>query len=179
MQPTRQFLEKIKLIDCLTLEVEISKNDFYSKMKSIIDEGSTSVLFDPFDAFSSSTNEYKGHVGYDKFNIKKRRKMFDMNMNFAKAKGTYKQKNNSTEVDVQINGYSAMIPFLTFLIIFYSIFIAGLTFGNNNHGEMGAFALPFILLHALFMFGLPYFIMRRSVSKLKHDLERELYFLTR
>lgn len=29
------------------------------------------------------------------------------------------------------------------------------------------------------MLGIPYFVMRRSVSRMKHELEREFYYMTK
>jgi len=44
---------------------------------------------------------------------------------------------------------------------------------------MAAIAVPFLFIHAAFMFGIPYFMMRRSVKRMKHDLEREFYYMTK
>ena len=130
--------------------------------------------------FSSSKTEYKGHVGFDNFKIKRKRKFFDMNMNFAVAQGTYKQKENILIIEAEINGFSGMmIPFYVFGIIFYSIFIVTFILAENIGGGGMAFVLPFILLHATLMFGLPYFVMRRSTYRMKHELEREFYYMTK
>ncbi len=115
----KEFLQKIKLIDHLTTELEIQKSDFLSNFKSCVDEGNIGYFFGAFDVFSSGKNEYKGHVGYDSFEIKRRRKFFDMHMNFAIAKGKYIQKVTTLIINTEINSFNGMmIPFYIFIIIF-------------------------------------------------------------
>jgi hypothetical protein len=176
----KRFLEKLRLIEYLTTELEIQKSDFLKNFKHHVDEGDIGYFSGAFDAFSSSKNEYKGHVGNENFKIRRRRKFFDTNMNLATAKGIYRQKGNNLIIETEINGFSGMmIPMYIFLIIFYSIFIFGFFMADNIEGGDQVFVGPFIFIHALFMFGIPYFIMRRSVHRLKHELEREFYYMTK
>jgi hypothetical protein len=56
----------------------------------------------------------------------------------------------------------------------YNGFIVTILTGNMKGNEDG-WALPFILFHAAFMFGIPYFIMRRSLRSTKYDIERDIY----
>ena len=176
----KEFLKKIKLIEYLTTELEIQKNEFVTNFKEHVDEGSTGFLSETFDMFSSSKNEYKGHVGFENFKIKRRRRFFDMNMNLAVAKGTYRQKENILVIETEINGFSGMmIPFYIFALIFYSIFIVTFSFADNIEGNGAGFVLPFIIVHATFMFGIPYYMMRRSATRMKHKLEREFFYMTK
>lgn len=50
---------------------------------------------------------------------------------------------------------------------------------DNIEGGDQLFAGPFLFFHAILMFGIPYFIMRRSTQRLKHELEREFYYMTK
>ncbi len=176
----KELLKNIKLLDHWTTELEIQKAEFVSKLKEHVDEGGIDLFSESFDVFISSKNEYKGHVGYDGFKIKRRRKFFDMQMNLAVASGTYRQQGSKLIIETEINGFRGrMIPFLVFMIIFYTAFIV--VFLNIDHfeGDGVEFAIPFILLHAAFMLGIPYFMIRRSTKRLKHDLEREFYYMTK
>lgn len=156
----KEFLKKIKLVENLTTDIEIQKTEFVSKFRQHVDKGSTGLFSDTFDIFSSSKNEYKGQVGYGGFKIKRRRKFFDMTMNLAVASGTYQQHNEKLIIEAEINGFSGiMIPFYLFAIIFYCIFIGAFFMADNIEGNATGFALPFIFIHAAFMFGIPYFIM--------------------
>ncbi len=176
----RRFLEKIKLIEHLSTELEIQKNEFIKNFKNQVDEGNIGPFSGAFEAFSLSKNEYKGHVGYDGFRIKRRRRFFDMNMNLAIAKGNYRQKGNNLIIETEINGFRGMmVPFYIFLIVFYAIFIFGFFSTGNFEGAPKGFLGAFILIHAAFMFGIPYFIMRRGTKRFKHELEREFYYMTK
>lgn len=176
----KEFLQKLKLIDYFQTELDIKKNDFVSKLREQVDEGSTSTFSDTFDVFSSSKNEYKGEINQDSFKIKRRRRFFDMNINMAVAIGTYKQKDDLLIINTEINGFQGvMIPFYIFCIIIYSVFIVGFFSADNIGGNAPGFTFPFILMHAAFMMGLPYLMMRRSTKRLKHELEREFYYLTK
>lgn len=175
----REFLKRLKLIDSMTTTLQTSKVEFVNRLNEITDEGSTGMMSDTFDVFSSSKNEFKGQVSFDSFKIKRRRRFFDTNMNFAVANGTFEENNGQLTIDTEINGFNNFfIVFYVFLIIFYSIFIFG--FASSDKNGSGEFvAIPFILLHGTFMFGLPYFMMRRSVKRLKYELEREFFYLTK
>ena len=49
---------------------------------------------------------------------------------------------------------------------------------DNSKIEIG-FVFPFLVVHAAFMFGVPYFMMRRSTNRMKYQLEREFYYMTK
>lgn len=176
----KEFLEKLKLIQHLETELNINRKDFVDKLYNQVDKGDIGFLLDLFDVFSSSKNDYKGHVGYDGFKIRKKKRFLDMNINTAVAKGKYHQKDDVLLITAEINGFKGiMIPFYIFLPIFYSIFFVTFLFTDKVNGGMEIFALLFIIFHAALMMGIPYLFMRRSVKLLKRELEREFYFLTK
>ncbi|MDB5209122.1 MAG: uncharacterized protein JWR72_4197 [Flavisolibacter sp.] len=173
----KEFLRRLKLIDYLTTTLPISKPNFVNRLQEITDIGRIGMFSDTFDVFSSSKNEFKGHVDLNGFKLKRRRRFFDTNMNFAIASGTFTEANGQLTVETEVNGFkSFFILFYVFLIIFYSIFIFGFWGSSNKESFI---AIPFILLHGTFMFALPYFMMRRSVKRLKYELEREFFYLTK
>jgi len=176
----KNFLRKIKLIDNFSTQIVIQKSEFMKKLKEHVDEGDIGFFSNTFDVFSSSKNEYRGHVGFDNFKIKRRKKFFDMNMNLSVAEGTYRQNGDNLIIEGEINGFSgAMIPFYVVVLIFYLIFIVGFFMTDSMPLLMMFVVVPFLLIHASFMLGMPYLMMRRSVKRMKHELEREFYFLTK
>lgn len=174
----KDLLERLKLVQHFTIEMEIEKSVFISILKEKVDEGDTSVIFSAFEVFSTSKNEYKGSIGLDGFKLRKRRKFFDMNMNLAIANGSYQQKDNILVIETQINGFHGMfIPYYIFVPFFYVIFFF-VFFVAENTNEWW-FILPFMTIHAALMLGIPYFIIRRSVYRMMYELERDFYFMTR
>jgi pilus assembly protein TadC len=173
----KEFLIRLKLIEHLTSRLDISKISFVNRLSEITDRGDTGLLSDTFDVFSSSKNEFKGEVTFENFKIKRRRKFFNTNMSYAVANGTFLEHEGKLIVETEISGLTNyLIFFYGFLIVIYSIFILSFLLTGNKEGF---FALPFILLHAAFMFLVPYFLIRRSVKRLKYDLEREFFYLTK
>lgn len=173
----RETLKKLKLIDEFTITIKIDKEKFMKRFSAKVDKGGTGTFSGMFDPFSSSKNEYRGSVGLDRFEIKRKRKFFDRNKMMAVAKGHFYQRLEGTEIQVEVNSFNkAMIPIFIFIIIFYLVFIIGFTASGNN--EMGFIGIPFILLHASFMIGIPYFMMRKSVKNMMVDLEKEFKLLT-
>ncbi|PJJ59249.1 hypothetical protein [Hymenobacter chitinivorans] len=176
----KDILTKLKLVDYFTTEVPIQQAEFVARFQNSVDEGDTGIFSGAFDMFSSSKNEYRGHVYSDGFKIKRKRKFFDANMSLAVAEGRFTQQEQNVVIATEINGFSGlMIPFFGFILVFYAIFLIGFLFSASRNGSQTFVALPFIFLHASFMLGIPYFIMRRGVSKMKHELEREFYYMTK
>lgn len=173
-----EFLKKIKLIDTLTIDLPISRNDFVNKMDTIVEEGSTRLFSNPFEVFSSSKKDFKGTVNYEGFKIKKRKKLFDRGFNVAIAEGTYTVQNEKLLIETEINGFNTFgIPFYILISIVYAIFLV--SFISTMPSEFLSSVLPIFIIHGIIMLLVPYFMMKRSVAQLKHELERELYFLTK
>ncbi|MEM8584815.1 MAG: hypothetical protein AAGF87_11125 [Bacteroidota bacterium] len=173
----RPTFEKLGLIDYMTMTLEVDKLDFIKKLRKQVDESSLGVFSDVGDAFSSSKNEFKGEVDHEGFQIKRKRKFFDTNFNFAVAKGQFRQEREQLAIDIELDAVNKQMQiFYIFIIVFYLAFFGViLTLGRDS--SMPLIVLPFMLLHAGMMFGIPFFIMRRSVRRMKYELERELFFI--
>ena len=173
-------LKKLKLLDTFRLELDGNRDQFITNLDAIVDNGSLDMFSDMFDVFSSSKNEYKGSVQYDEFKIKRRRRFFDINIGFALVTGKCSQEGGKLIIDLEINGFHGhMMVLLILILIMYGIAVSAflaMTFFND---DVPVFVLPFIILHGLFMFGLPYMFARRSVKRMRYDIERELVYLSR
>jgi hypothetical protein len=169
------FLRKIHLVKDISIQLPVSKVDFIQKFRNNVDE--SDLGFVPFEVFQSSRNEYKGNISNNSFELKKRRKLFDTNSySFAKVTGHFTEDDNRVNIKAEINGFKKrMIFFLGIMIIFYSIFLIG-SFFSAGDNPAPFFFLPFILIHMSLMFGIPYFIIRRSIKRMTYDLERDLHY---
>ncbi|SKC84374.1 hypothetical protein [Ohtaekwangia koreensis] len=175
----KSVLEKLKLIDHLTTELPIEKYEFVEKLRRNVDQGDTGVFLSPFEAFSSSKNEYKGTVTFDSFKIRRRRRFFDMAMNLAVAEGSFRQRENLLIIESTIKGFrSVFILFIGFMFLVYTGIIASFV-SSDTPGDPGWFFVPFIFIHAAIMFGIPYFVMRRGVARMKYELERDFFYMTK
>ena len=177
----KNWRDRFGLRQFFILELDMMKGDFINRLQRIVDHGSTGMFSDPFEAFSSSENIYKGEVHSSGFKIKRRKRMFDFNHGSVLAIGSIKQENDKIIINTEISGVGkGFIFFYILLIAFYLIFI-GIAFFLPSEGSGGLplFVIPFILLHAVFMLGIPFMIMKKSVARTKYDLEREFFYLTR
>lgn len=171
------FLTKLKLQDTLEVSLDISKEKFLNRLHVIVDERDPGFFGDFLDAFSSNKKEYKGSISTSGFKIKRKRKIFEKNI-VAVATGRVSEMDDTLFLKININGFQKFL--LLFYILFPLIYTALLTgFIRTGFSENEPLFIPFILLHATLMLGIPYIIMRRSTKRLKHDLECELFLLTK
>ena len=173
----KEYLRKLKLVDTLSMEIDISQIEFVEKLQNIVDKGSIGLFAEPFEMLNSGKNEYKGQVNFEGFKIRKRRKFFDSISSISSAEGAFFEQNSKLRIDIEINCFSSfLIPVLIFLVILYSISLVTIL---GSDGETALIAIPFLLIHGTILTTLPYFMMRRSIQKLKYDLEREFIYISR
>jgi hypothetical protein len=175
----KSVLVRLKLVDHLTTELPIEKYEFVEKLRSNVDQGDIGIFSSPFEAFSFSKNEYKGIVTFDSFKIRRRRRFFDMAMSIAVAEGSFRQRENLLIIESTIKGFrSAFIPFLGLVLLGYIGLIVSVI-SSDTPGNTDWFFVPFIVIHAAIMLGIPYFVMRRGVARMKYELERVLFYMTK
>ena len=176
-----EFLKKLKLIDHFTVELEVERHLFVDRLMSVVDPGGTGTLFSAFEGLSSSNKEYKGKVSDNGFEIRRRKRLFEMNMGSAIAKGKWRQKDDQLIIETEINSFNNFfILFFVILIFIYGFGIIAALFAENAEGGnqlVTLIGIPFLLLHAAFMFGVPYMVMRNSTKRTKYDLTREFHYL--
>ncbi|SDI45981.1 hypothetical protein [Winogradskyella thalassocola] len=174
------FLRRIKLIDTFSTTLNVSRSEFISALRNNVDEADIDSIFSgAFEVFTSSKNLYKGNVNHNGFRIRKRKRFFEKNIGKTIATGNLREQGETLFINTQIKGWNnSMFLFYGFLSVFYLIFIVG-SFANifSSDSAFPIFVPIFILIHALFMFGIPYFMMRRSVKRLKEDLDREFHYI--
>ena len=179
-KPMQELKRKLNLIDHFSIEIEIQKKDFVKKFDAIVDDGETGLFSVVFEIFSNSKNTFKGKVMYDGFEIKRKRKIFDTNHNIAVATGSFKQNGGKLLIEIEIDGLRRIMVFyyLTFFSIYVVLLVTFLLDGLIG-GDVEFLVSPSIFIHAVIMFVFPYFFMRKSISRLKYELEREFFYLAK
>ena len=166
------FLKTLRLIQDMNFELPANRPDFVKALQANVDPPGSPMR----DIFSRSKHIYKGIVTYDGFDLKRKRKFFDSNMGLVTARGTFTQGDDNLTIDVQFKAFHPLfILFFIFLVLSYGMFIVMFAMAPEEGGTP-AWTLPFILVHASFMFGIPYFLLRRSISMMKYNLERDFFF---
>ncbi len=160
------------------MTLNTTKSEFTSALRNNVDEANIDDYFSgAFEAFTSSENKFKGSVSHSGFKIRKRRRFFQKNFGKATATGNLREHGNTLVIDTQINGWNNfMFFFYGFITIIYCVFFGAFLLNVDSY-EFPIFGIFFVIIHAIFMYGIPYFMMRTSVRSLKEDLEREFHFV--
>lgn len=165
-------LLRIGFEDNLILNFNLSKEDFQNKLLKNIDPDNGLNIF---EQFTSSDNDYIGSVGQHNFTLRRRRQLFDFNYGLTKFTGNYAQNTDTTIVSLKINIRPFFLFFIfLFLLVGYSIAFGSLLFSST---EEKLFILPTLLLHAMFMFSIFYFIFKYQIKRSKKNIERDLFFI--
>ena len=177
----KAFLTKIKLIQHQTFELETDKARFIKNLKNNFDEEEISFSASVLERFSQAYSKYKGNVGFKGFKLKKRNRLFDIGKNLAVVSGTYKQSGKSLLIPIEINGLQGgMKGYYIFLSLFYLIYIANIlrSIYSSQIGDP-YFIILIVILQMIFLFGVPYLIMRRSIRYLKSEITKDFSALSK
>ena len=170
----RDLLKSLKLIREFETRITIHKNEFTERLKSHVKTGDPSPLFSGLEIFSTDKREYIGEVNYDGFKFRRRRRLFEISLNSAIAKGKFLQKSEHLLITTEVNGFHGIMLFwFVFIFLFYLTFII-LVVSMENFPLL---SLPLILLHGIFMLGIPYLVLRRGCNRMVYNLERELVYI--
>lgn len=172
----KKFFEKIKIIDHLKVELNIDRYKFINNLRSVVEYGGLDYFSSISELFSSDKKEYRGKIDNNGFQIKRKKRFFDISYHHAIATGRISEFEGKIIVKVEINGFNyKFIPFLIILLLFYSFFFYNIFFIEDSPPLI---VILFIIIHAMLMFSIPYYMTKRSVKRLKYDLERELIFIS-
>lgn len=175
-----KILEKIKLIEFLTTELDIEQSKFVTLLKENIAPSDLGMFSDTSDLLSFNTYNHKGQVNFDGFKIKRRRRIFDMAINFAIAEGKFQQIGSKLIIETKITGVSKLIiPFFILIILLYVFIIGDFLITTDYKEDLTNSILVFLffILHGFLMLGIPYFMMRKGVKNMKYELNREFHYL--
>ena len=172
----KKFLQKLKLLDIFTTNLKLSKKDFVENLSAITEDGSVGFFTNLFESFSADKYEYIGQVNFDGFKLRKRMRFFNNYHNVAVARGAIKENEGQLTIETEVNGFSSyMVFFYTLFTIGYSIMLIAII----SAYPQDSFGLLILIGFGILMIITTCFGMKRSVRRLKYDLEREFFYLTR
>ncbi len=167
---------KLKLKDDLITRLSLTKVEFANTLRDQVDISDNIDGFFPgaFEAFSSSENLYKRTVDHNSFKIRKRRRFNERQFGNIRAIGRFHENSDKLIITTEINAWSNyMLFYYGAILVFYTFFMG--SFSSFKFDDF--FFMPIIIIHGLFMFGLPIYHTRKGVVKMKQDLEREFHFI--
>ncbi len=160
----------------MRIEANALKSDFVRVFRDQVDDDNLGLMSDTLDVFKSSKNDFKGKVSDSGFVIKKRRRFFSNNTDFAKAHGFMSQEGDRLVIYVEVNAFHKV--FYVWYILVPLFYVAG--FGASFMASDAAFMmfpLLFFVLHAAFMLGLPILMMRVAAKRFAKALECEFFYI--
>ena len=172
-----EFLKRIKLIDTFVIELSIELQELVKKIENFVDDDSYDIL----EGFRNTEKKFKGKINKKGFRIRKKLAYANSTKVNTIANGKFKEQNGKTLIEIEINGFDTFLKFFyCVLIFFWGIFIFTL-FKYLINGKLNLLdnGMPVMFLFVLSFTILPYFQMKRNVEKMRYDLEREFYHLTK
>ncbi|CAH0216872.1 hypothetical protein [Chryseobacterium sp. Bi04] len=160
------FFQSIGLYTSKNIEINVNIAELNKGLRKITYTTNTTFISLISDSAIPTRFEYRGIVNEKNFTIKRRRHLFDINLNYPVIKGSLYDQNTITTVSLTY----IPSPFQIFtFILLLCFFIAAVAVNVKNGGQH----LPFIAVSSL-MTGTQYFVLKREIIKGKHDFEREL-----
>jgi len=150
------YLRKFGLLDDITLTLKTDKQTFARRLAKNVDAGDIGLFSGAFEAWEASNNDYKGQVTNNGFTIRRRK-------TFLQAQGISMPTIRGT-----------LIIGLAFYVIFILAFALSVT--SDENGAL-VFIIPVILFHMCLMLGIPYFLMKRGVTRTKKNLKRDFFYI--
>lgn len=165
-------LEKLGLEEELLLKYYVQHTDFVNKFQKLTDSDQ-GAFSGAFDAFSSSKAEYRGKISSIGFSVRKKKKFFDSLSAIPLISGTLASEKNGTRLLVNVCAFTGITKYISWMLA--GIYVAAAIFlaFSDLTTKFGFMPLLFLFLHATLMFGIFYFILRRSVAKVAENLDRD------
>jgi hypothetical protein len=172
-----EFLNRIKLTDNFVIELPIDLKDLVKKIEHFVDEDNYDIL----EGFHNTKKQFKGKINKKGFKIRRKLGISNNPKVDTIANGKFKELNGKTEIEIKIIGFDTFFKiFYSFLFFFWTILIFALgMFLKNGNPNQSEFGIPVMFLFMLSLTILPYFQMKKGVEKMRYDLEREFYYLTK
>ena len=167
-------LDKVGLRTTLDTRLPADRSTFARALSKAVINSDLGFFADFQNLFSGGDQEFLGYVRLNTFKLRQRRRFFDGNYTFAVAEGSFTEEGDKLRVRATITGLSTGMKWSFIgIALFYGIFMALFL----NVAELPPVVFPFLVLHGLLWFGIPYLLARRSVSRMRRHLEREFHYL--
>lgn len=163
------FLKNIGLHDTLNIELNINRIELIEKLWKITYKTNTSFISLERDTAIPTRFEYRGMIDNNGFILKKRIRLFDINLNNPVFRGKIYDQNDKTFASIEIvpsifQIFSSVIILCFLLIAIYATLLAT---------EKDFYFLAFTIIITI----MQYFTLKRGIWRGKYDFERELIYI--
>lgn len=162
------FLRQIKLSSKFSLTLPINGNELVNKLSNLTIPETTLI-----EVIGNSGKLFVGQVNLTDLSIRPKRTFGQRNFIYSTK---LIARLNSTASSVKIEGEIQLTKFHPLMMLssmaIYFIIVAVSFVQDNAFGTIG------LLVQAIFMLGVFYFVFRNAIKTSKEYFEKELYFLT-
>jgi hypothetical protein len=162
-------LDKLGLSEDLSLKYYVQHIDFVEQFQKCTDPNQSGV----FDVFSSSKIDYRGNVSSSEFAVRKKKRFFDSLSAIPLISGTIQSEKNGTRLLVNVCAFTGIMKYITWMLVFIYVAAAIFLAFSGLATKYGMLPFLFLILHAFVIFLVFYLILRRSVSKVSENLDRD------
>lgn len=162
------FLKNIGLHDNLNFELNINRTELIEKLWKITYKTNTSFISLERDSAIPTRFEYRGMIDNYGFKLKKRTRLFDINLNNPVFHGNISDQNDRTFVSIEI--VPSVFQIFNSVIILCFFLIAVFTILKTTEKD------PYFLAFTTTITVMQYFTLKRGITKGKYDFERELIY---
>ncbi len=168
----RQFIEKLGWIASSKLSFPITEEKFLVQLSENLDPYRSQG---PFEAFSSSRNDYFGKINGRRFLMRRRRRVFDWTMGSVLVEGEVIPRDDRVDITAEVK-FSDWIPssVISLFVLLYSLALVVVLILIIQDPEVQAWMLGLVFVHALFFGGLFYVLFRQAISAGKMHFENDL-----
>ncbi|NIF04460.1 hypothetical protein F3J23_03305 [Chryseobacterium sp. Tr-659] len=163
------FYKKIGLCDSSRIEVNISSAELIQKLQKITYKTNKTFISLERDTAIPTRFEYRGMIEESRFTIKRRMRLFDVNMNNPVFDGYISDENGQSSVSVEI--HPSGIQIFSWIIILCFCFLA--IFINIEEQQ----DIMFLVIASVIAVT-QYFVLKRGISRGKYEFERELIYIS-
>ena len=169
----KKVLQNLKLVDSLTVSLPVTRSTFINRLSAAVEMGDpTPFSGDVANIFDKK--EWFGKIDINGFKIRRKFGMFEQR-NKAVVTGSFSDANGKLTIEAEINGFNPVLfigPLIGICIIIFFASVFPLIGGDKI-----PYSLPGLVFFGVVIAGGPYMGMRRSVSRMKYEIRRELVYL--
>jgi hypothetical protein len=163
------FFKNIGLYDSSKVVVNISRSDLIQRLWKITYKTNTTFISLEKDSAIPTRFEYRGMIDEESFTIKRRTRIFDINMNNPVFHGHISDENGTSSVSVEVRPSGFQI-INCIAILFFCLVAIFVNIGGEQQNLM-------VLVVASIIAVSQYFIIKRAISRGKYEFERELIYI--
>ena len=168
------FFKKIKLIQTFSIVIPMERIEFVKLCRQKIERKEDSISTMLMEYFTKRKHKYVGIVEHKGISIRKRKTFFSFSKNSCLIKGTFREKNNLLYLETEIKGFSNNVIIVYLSIVLLALYYVGYNLFFKSPDPLFSI-ISALILQAVLLFGVPYFIIKLRIKGIKAEFEQDIY----